>query len=157
MKRKASFLVKQLFAKKVSLNYQLLSLLWSFSKKCFAPMIVRLQYPSPSKFNEQGHNNTHSLWVFFLWYVFFWVPKTLLLEISKKSSSVSARKLKCPSSARLGSEPSQLGSSWKFPARAHHYLIETLEYILHSILQSLPRQSSDEPELEFSGSSRAEL
>ena len=27
-------------------------------------------------------------------------------------SSVSARKLKCPSSARLGSEPSQLGLAW---------------------------------------------
>ena len=34
-------------------------------------------------------------------------------------SSVSARKLKCPSSARLGTFIARLGSSWKIPARAH--------------------------------------
>ena len=36
-------------------------------------------------------------------------------------SSVSARKLKCSSSARLGTFIARLGSSWKNPARAHHY------------------------------------
>ena len=36
-------------------------------------------------------------------------------------SSVSARKLKCPSSARLGTFTARLGSSWIIPARAHHY------------------------------------
>ena len=36
-------------------------------------------------------------------------------------SSVSARKLKCPSSARLGIFVARLGSSWKILARAHHY------------------------------------
>ena len=34
-----------------------------------------------------------------------------LTYILSEVSSVSARKLKCPSSARLGSEPSQLGSA----------------------------------------------
>ena len=45
-------------------------------------------------------------------YVFFWVRENLIVNnIKKKSSSVSAPKLKCPSSAWLGSEPSQLGSA----------------------------------------------
>ena len=43
-------------------------------------------------------------------------------KIVKKKifSSVSARKLKCPSSARLGTFIARLGSSRKIPARAHH-------------------------------------
>ena len=44
---------------------------------------------------------------------FFLGPKNLTIKgYKKKSSSVSARKLKCHSSARLGSEPSKLGSAW---------------------------------------------
>jgi len=42
-------------------------------------------------------------------------------ELQFRFSSVSARKLKCPSSARLGTLIARLGSSRKIPARAHHY------------------------------------
>ena len=46
-------------------------------------------------------------------------------KMAKKKffSSLSARKLRCPSSAQLGTFIARLGSSWKIPARAHHYKI----------------------------------
>ena len=40
-------------------------------------------------------------------------------------SSVSARKLKCPSSAWLGTFIARLSSSRKIPARTHHYKLPT--------------------------------
>ena len=46
------------------------------------------------------------------------------IHIVKIVSSVSARKLKCPSSARLGSEPSQLGL-----ARAGKFQLELITTI----------------------------
>ena len=61
-------------------------------------------------------------------YVFFWVPKTLLLEeilnVSKKKKQLgfsSKIKVLQLGSARLGTFIARLGSSWKIPARAHHY------------------------------------
>ena len=42
------------------------------------------------------------------------------LHIVNIVSSVLAQKLKCPSSARLGTFIARLGSSRKIPARAHH-------------------------------------
>ena len=52
-------------------------------------------------------------------YVVVNICKNLLLKVS----SVSARKLRCQSSTRLGSQPSQLASAWEISARTHHYMI----------------------------------
>ena len=43
-------------------------------------------------------------------------------------SSVSAQKLECPSSARLGSGPFQLGSAQEISARTHHHKKRTLRH-----------------------------
>ena len=40
-----------------------------------------------------------------------------------KGSSVSAPKLRCPSSARLATFPARLGSAREISARTHHYYI----------------------------------
>ena len=56
--------------------------------------------------------------------VFVTCTKNLLLIDIHKVSSVSARKLKCPSSARLGSELSQLGL-----ARAGKFQLELISTI----------------------------
>ena len=51
-------------------------------------------------------------------------------------SSVSARKLKCPSSARLGLGPFQLGSAWEISARTHHYYAGKLTVILPTLMKN---------------------
>ena len=59
--------------------------------------------------------------------------KNLLLNDVPIVSSVLARKLKCSSSARLGTFIARLGSSWKNPARAHHYYLAVSFKILINI------------------------
>ena len=54
----------------------------------------------------------------------FWGEKKKELKklyIKKKSSSVATRKLKCSSSAWLGTFIARLSLSWKIQTRTHHY------------------------------------
>ena len=69
------------------------------------------------------------LYCFFLKWLIFGVKKEnwskKAIYQRKKSSSLSARKLKCPSSAQLGTFIARARSSRKIPARTHHYLLVT--------------------------------
>ena len=70
------------------------------------------------------HRIEWKLYCFFLKWLIFGVKKENWSKKSciskKKSSSFSARKLKCPSSARLGTFIARARSSRKNPARTHH-------------------------------------
>ena len=64
-------------------------------------------------------------------------------ELKKfRFSSVSARKLKCPSLAQLGTFLARLGSSQKISARAHHYYIHNW---YHDVFADRCKKFSNEP------------
>ena len=106
----------------------------NFSSTMFYEKIGTFDFINPH-FKDSYHKNSSNSKDYHQ-YGFFWVPKTLLLEeilyVSKKTQLGFSSKIKVLQlgQARHGSEPSQLGSSWKIPARAHHYNL-TYTFILY--------------------------